>query len=225
MKKDSKKTFLAFTDASAFNNGKKEPNKPEHSCSAGVINLNSNIVYSFIHYNPNSSISYGEMYAIYCLLADFVPLIENTKHKLILFTDSDYACKSINVWSKNWIKKSKGGVWYGSAGGPVAYQRLIEAILELKSRAKVSINRVSGGHIDIYKKHYELEKSYKKCFDTCRKRSIRDNNLKLTTEQAHYCIFYNNICDQMAKAGLTEGMRIGEKRNERKRKSFEKFIT
>lgn len=221
MKKDF--TFIAFTDASSYNVTSEYPEEPQHSCSAGVINLGRNIVYSFIHYNENTTISYGELYAIYCILSDFVPLIENTDHKLILFTDSDFAFKSINVWSKSWKKNAKNGIWYGSSGGQVAYQRLIEAIIDLKDRANVKIYRISGGHIDISKRDYEDSRAYGKVYKKCRERCIRDNHLYLTSEHTHYCIFYNNICDQMAKAGLELGME-GKRINERERKSFKKFI-
>lgn len=234
--KDKKITFMAYTDAASYNNGKRcHPNKPENTCSAGVVTLGDNILYSFHNYNPNTTISYGELYAIYTLLKEFVPLLEGTKCKLILHTDSEYCFKSLNIWYKNWIKNSKNGIWQNTKG-PVPYQRMMEEILCIMKNNNVQIKHVSGGHFDVLnpKSLYRNDLGYKglsvprleyvKAINTCIKRFYRNNGEELNEKQAISHMFFNNICDQIAKKGLEYGM-DGSDCYERKRKSFKKFIT
>lgn len=239
--KDKKITFMAYTDAASYNNGKRAyPNKPENTCSAGVVTLGDNIIYSFHNYNPNTTISYGELYAIRTLLVEFVPLMKGTKCKLILHTDSEYCFKSINIWYKNWINKARNGIWYSSTG-PVPYQRMFEEILSLMRNNNIEIKHVSGGHFNVLdpKSIYRTDKygniietmygkfpkaEYQKAIKTCQERFLRNNKEKITKTQAEDHMFFNNICDQIAKKGLEYGM-DGSDCRERKRKSFEKFIT
>lgn len=218
-----KMTLLAFTDASSYNGGHyPDPDDDEYSCSAGVLTHDDNILYSFTHYNPKSSISYGELYAIYCLLHDIVPLIKETDSRLILFTDSDYSFKSLTKYYYGWVRNSRNGIWY-STNGPVAYQDLIEEIHNLMKEGHVILRRISGGHLDVLSRGYKSKKSYYKTLKTFFERYKRDNGFYVNKQQADYCIFYNNICDQMAKLGLERGMR-GEFKNAIKRKRFKKFI-
>lgn len=229
--KENKITFMAYTDASSYNNGRRNPNQPEHSCSAGLVSIDSYVVYSFHNYNPNTSISYGELFAIHTLLSEFVPLLKGTKCKLILHTDSEYSFKSINIWYKNWKKNAKRGVWYSSTG-PVSYQNMLEEILEMVDNKQIIIKHISGGHIDILNEDNVSEKKWLKrlmrqlyaVMDTCKTRYLRNNNQRITDEEAERHIFWNNICDQMAKEGLYRGMK-GVKSCERKRKSFKQFIS
>ena len=219
-----KMTLLAFTDASSYNGGHyPDPDDDEYSCSAGVLTFDDNILYSFTNYNPGTSISYGELYAIYCLLSDIVPLLEGTNHELILFTDSDYAFKSLTEYYKTWKMRSINGIWYGSSG-EVAYQELIKETLSLIKRGNVTLRRVSGGHLNVLEEGYKRKKSYYNSLVTLFKRYKRDNKVSINKDQAAYLIFYNNICDQMAKFGLEMGRR-GLFENERKRKTFKKYIS
>ena len=238
--KDKKTIFMAYTDASSYNNGRRaHPNEPENSCSAGVVVLDHTIVYSFHNYNPDTTISYGELYAIYTLLKEFTPLIYDTNCRLVLHTDSEYCFKSITQWYRNWKKNSIAGIWQ-TPRGPVPYQEMLEEIINMVKESKSIIKHVSGGHFDVLdeSKLYLTDKwgdiiegpygpiprkPYKDAILTCQKRYLRNNGEKISQSQAAYHMFFNNICDQIAKAGLEYGM-DGSISYEPKRKSFKKFI-
>jgi Ribonuclease HI len=216
-------TFMAYTDASSYNNGRKDPTEPEHSCSAGVVTIGDNVVYSFHNYNPNTSISYGELFAIYTLLNEFVPLLEDSKCKLILHTDSEYCFKSINTWYKKWKDNARNGIWY-TPHGAVPYQKMLQGILKCVDNKKIIIKHISGGHFDVLKPNSMQGKEFKKSLKKCKERYLRNNNEKISDDVAMNHIFWNNICDIVAKTGLSLGME-GRLSNEGKRKSFKKYIT
>lgn len=214
--------FSAYTDAASYNNGKRNhPNRPEHTCSAGLVHINDDIVYSFHNYNPNSTISYGELFAIHTILTEFGSLLQGTKHKLILYTDSEYCMKSINVWHYFWIKKAKNGIWYSSSG-PVPYQSMWEEILYiLYNNKNIQVKHISGGHLNVLDPRMISTTELGKVLKTCISRFKRNNGEDITEKEALNHIFYNNVCDQIAKEGLVRGM--GGIENDRYRKTFEKY--
>lgn len=207
----------AYTDASSFNNGKKDPTLPEHSCSAAVLVYKGDVIYGTSYHNPNTSISYGELFAIYMILTDFSKLakesIRDNNYKLVLHSDSAYCVQSLNSWIKNWKKKSNNGIWNTSTG-PVAYQDLMREIDDILNNKSFDITiRHIKGHIDVDK-----PKDMKKAMSTW----IRFNDVEITEEDLKTHIFFNDVCDRYAVQTLKQGM--GGRDNDRVRKKFKKHI-
>ena len=208
--------LTAYTDAASYNNGRKISSLPEHSASAGVVLYDDVVIIGKSVYNENSTISFGELYAIYMILKEVTNLaIESDKQvKLTLFSDSAYCVQSINDWMSGWIKRSKNGIWYSSSGDKVAYQDLMKAINELVNHndmVDVKIKHISG-HIDMYNK-----KHVKKALE----RYYRFNREPVSLEELVVHTKYNDLCDRYAKTSLRIGME-GGKHCERNRDIFEK---
>lgn len=207
----------AYTDASSYNNGKKNPTRPEHSASAGFILYDNIIIDSIYNFNPNSSISYGEMFAIYMVMKRVHKLAKKSKQEvyLTIYSDSAYACQSINIWSHNWRKHiNQRGEWTNGSGDPVVYQDLLENILDnMDSKyLKVRLLHVSG-HSEIKSK-----KDYDKYVKTFKRFNGFIPNLK---EIKRHTIF-NDIVDNYAKEVLNRGLR-GKIEDERTGTIFKKY--
>lgn len=206
-----------YTDASSFNNGKKDPNLPEHSCSGALLVYEGDVIYATSYHNPNTSISYGELFAIYMILTDFSKLLKSApkenSYQLTLYSDSAYCVQSLNTWIKNWKKKNVNGIWNTSTG-PVAYQEMMRDIDNILSNKSIDITiRHIKGHIDVNK-----SKDIKKARDTWE----RFNGCKVTDEDLITHVFFNNVCDRYAVQTLKEAM--GGRENDRVRKKFKKYI-
>lgn len=212
----SKIKMAAYTDAAAFNNGKKDPNLPEHSCSAAILVYNDEVIYTTCYHNPNTSISYGELFAIYMILTDFSKLAKNTpenNYKLTLYSDSAYCVQSLNDWIKSWKKQNVNGIWHKSTG-PVAYQEMMQEIDNIINDKSFDISiRHIKGHIDTTK-----PKDVKKAMDTWKK----INRTKVEEDEIYVHVFYNNVCDKYARDSLKKAM--GGRDNDRVRKKFKKYI-
>lgn len=196
--------LTAYTDAASYNNGKKIRNLPEHSASAGIILFKDSIIASVSTYNPDSSISYGEMLAIYNILNKcyWIATESNKCIKLILHSDSAYCVQAINEWLKGWKSRQKNGVWIKSTGEPVAYQSLISEIdkfINQTDELDISIRHISG-HIDI-----NNNKSMAKAMKVYK----RFNNKQISNEELARHEVYNDLCDIYAKEVLKRGM-MGE---------------
>ena len=215
---DKKIRLTAYTDAASFNNGMKVASLPEHSGSAGVILYDDVIIASISSFNPNSSISYGEMYAIHCVLAKVYDLAykSNSFIELTLHSDSAYCVQSINDWMKSWKRNSSRGIWYKSSGEPVAYQEMLETIDKLLDNEylKCRVKHISG-HIDL---------SNEKDMNKAMKRYKRFNHEKVSHEQLVTHVIYNDICDRYAKRVLKLGME-GEIEYVGNNKVFKKHLT
>ena len=207
----------AYTDASSYNNGRKDPSKPEHSASAGFILYDNIIIDSQYNFNPNSSISYGELFAIYMIINEVYQIATESEQKVVLslYSDSSYCVQSINVWSKGWRKHiNRRGEWTNSSGEPVVYQEMLEAILDMMDTEylKVKIYHVSG-HV------FESKKKFKKAF----KVFARINGFEPSEDELSRHSVFNDIVDNYAKAVLELGLK-GKIKDERQRKKFRKYL-
>lgn len=209
--------LTAYTDAASYNNGKKIPYLPEHSGSAGVILYQDTIIIGKSMYNPNSSISFGELYAIYMILKEVYNLAVDSYKliDLVLYSDSAYCVQSINDWMRGWKARSKGGVWTNASNDRVAYQSLFMAIDDLLNETdylKVKIKHISG-HIDMSKNSHVAKATTR--YKRFNKESITPEELKRHTK-------FNDLCDRYAKDTLRIGMEGGVL-CERNRDVFEKY--
>lgn len=212
----------AYTDASSFNNGKKNPSLPEHSASAGVILMESDdsivIIDSVYTYNPNSSISFGEIIAIYNILSRVEYLASNVdlNVSLTLHSDSAYCVQAINDWMPNWKKRQRNGIWIKSTGEPVAYQSIFEEIDRILNLDNLSIKiKHIAGHIDMSNKKHVMK---------AMKNYLRFNKKEVSVETLQKHTYFNDMCDVYAKEVLRLGMR-GELKNEREKRNFVKYLS
>lgn len=212
-------TLSAYTDAASFNNGMKVPQLPEHSASAGVILYEDTVIASKHSFNPNTSISFGEIYAIYMILREVGDWVIDSGRavNLTIHTDSAYALQTLTEWMYTWKSRSINGYWVKSDGTQPAYQYMLETIdkiLNYQDGLNVQIKHISG-HIDFSKQKH---------IDKARKRYRRFNGLSISDNELAYHCFYNDICDKYAKKVLELGMR-GNKVNERDEKFSEKYFS
>lgn len=195
-------SLTAYTDAAAFNNGRKIPSLPEHSASAGVILFDDIIIVSTSRFNPNSTISFGELTAIRILLKKVYELAKESNNfiNLELYSDSAYSVQAINIWMKDWKKRSNGKYWFNSSGARVAHQDILEDIDSLMSNdfMKVTLRHISG-HIDCSKKKHITK---------AKERFRRFNLQDVTLEELLIHTKYNDLCDAYAKCVLKESMGI-----------------
>lgn len=212
----SKIKISAYTDAAAFNNGKKDPKLPEHSCSAAVLVYEDEVIYATSYHNPNTSISYGELFAIYMILTDFSKMAKNmpdNRYKLTLYSDSAYCVQSLTSWIKSWKKQIVNGIWQNSTGA-VAYQEMMTIIDDIINDDSFDITiRHIKGHIDV-SKPADIAKAMKTWKNI--------NKCKVTEQDICKHVFYNNVCDNYARKSLKKAM--GGKDNDRVRKKFKKYI-
>lgn len=196
-----KKIIMAFTDASSYNNGKRNPKEIEASASAGFLSYRNSFISRIAEYSPNTSISYGEIYAIYLILKEYDKLFN--KHKddyvLILHSDSAYCVQAITKWVFEWKKAARNGKWIKSDGKEVAYQKLFKKIFDIvyNKGYHIFIKHISG-HIDI---------SNSKHICKSIERYKRFNSEEITIEELKYFTFCNDLCDRYAKHILDLGLK------------------
>lgn len=195
--------LYAFTDASSYNNGNKIKSEPQHSGSAGIVLFGNTIIQSISTYNPNTSISFGELYAIYLTLHKLYKLVKKSEEDVIvnvlLHSDSAYAVQTLNDWMFKWKKRvDKDGNWIKSDGSRASYQSLIESIDKYrhKDNFNVEIRHISG-HIDF---------NIKKDINKAKERYTRFNKMRVEDSFLNFAVVCNDICDVYAKEVLSEGM-------------------
>ena len=217
------KKIIAYTDASSYNNGKKIPSKPQHSCSSGIFVIDNCIIYGTYNFNPNTTNQYGELYAIYMMLTEFYVMATKSKiykppYRLELYSDSAFSVNSINIYIKGWLRKTtKDGIWLNSSNAPVIYQRMFEEIYEIindDDDFEIKIRHIKG-HLD-FRSRLDIKKAYTSWG--------KNNGGQVSIDQLKSHIYFNNICDEYAKDALFNSMK-GWIENERTRKRFESFIS
>lgn len=190
--------IIAYTDAASFNNGRKNPRLPEHTCSAYVMLFDDTIIDSNIYFNPNTTNSYGEMYAIFMAIHDFTDLVKKSKRKdleLEIYSDSGYCVQAFNKWLKGWMSRSTvDGIWLKSSGDPVMYQEMVEYIAKILFDKSINIKlKHTKGHIDLNKRSSIL-KAIKACEQI--------NGYTPSTEEIVKNAFFNDIVDRYAVRAL-----------------------
>ena len=196
-----KVNLTAYTDAASYNNGKKNFKDPENSSSFGIIIYDRKTLCRISLYNPDTSISFGELFAIHNTIKWCYDTAIKTEHliNLVLYTDSAYSFQSITQWMEGWKKKEVDGKWFNSSGKRVAYQTLLSEIDRYINSDNINVNiKHISGHINL-----SNQKDIKKARDVFK----RFNNEPLSDYDLAKHVFYNDICDKSAKEFLKLGMR------------------
>jgi len=131
---NSNEFFEVFSDASSFNNGYKDPNKPMFASCGVVITYNQKILKKGSKFFDDKTISYGELKGS-LLVLDLLQkrILDNKKYNIEppynvkLYSDSQFVIKSINEWMTKWLKNCKDwktDVWYNSSGSVVGQYEL-----------------------------------------------------------------------------------------------------
>lgn len=213
------KHFEIFTDAASYNNGQKDPTRPQHSYSAAILTCKGDILAAFGAFNPNTTNNFGEINAIRLALIESIRFItdklglKSDEFTIDLYSDSEICVKGINEWMPSWKKRiSKDGFWYSSKGELVANQEIfkdIDYILSSKSTKKYLFKRVGEesrkrykiniyhirGHIDVTKMS-----DINKAIATFK----RNNGFNVSSEKLNFIINHNNKVDKLAVNKLNE---------------------
>lgn len=127
--------YIAFTDGSTFNNGKK--NKQKYG-GIGIyleapISKNISIPIDSQEVTNNICELNACIMAIKIIIA--LPNFNINNDTIKLYSDSQYVIKSIKEWSNNWIKNG----WKNKSGQPVKNSDLIKRLLDLYNKYKVDL--------------------------------------------------------------------------------------
>ena len=197
--------YRLFTDAASYNNGKKDPSKPQHSYSAALlVDEDGNLLHSVGSFNPNTTNNYGEIFAIYLGLKESVKYLEENglPLKIDLYSDSEICVNGLNTWIHNWKKKAVDGIWYGSSG-MVSNQEIFKLIDEMRNKPRgkklfknmrthkkydINIYHVRG-HIDVNK-----SKDVQKAIKTFE----RVNGFPISHDKLTFIVDMNNKVDKVA---------------------------
>lgn len=201
-----KKVFEIFTDAGSFNNGRQRyPNLMQLSSSAGVLTYDGEIITGFNTLNPNTTNSYGEIYAIYIALKESINIIRKLDiekpYKIDLYSDSIISVKGLTTWIKDWKKTAKkhGGIYYNSSNKEVINQEIFKMI-----DGEFLANPDFDIHIYHIRGHRNIKnpKDLKKAYDTF----LRANEKDIDYDKLKFIITMNNICDRYAGIILNRGI-------------------
>lgn len=202
--------YVLFTDAASYNNGMKDPSKPQHSYAGAILTRGGEVVDSWGKFNPDSTNNYGEISAIYLGLKKSLKYfrdnnIENVK--LDVFSDSEICVRGITQWSKSWKKNAIDGDWYNSSSEKVANQEFFKRIDNLLSKKKnkslfKNSNMTKGIRIYHIKGHVNLSKS--KDVDKARKTFLRVNGSLVPDDVLKFLVDMNNAVDRLATTGIKD---------------------
>lgn len=201
--------YVLFTDAASYNNGQKDPSKPQHSYSGAILTYNTEIVKKFGKFNPNSTNNYGEIMAICHGLKKSIKYLKKQGIKdieLDVFSDSEICVRGLNEWIFGWKRNAKDGIWYSSSNAKVANQEIFKEIDEIISHKKykklfknydpIRLNiRIfhTRGHIDLSKPK-DVEKAMKSF--------KRVNGIEIPLDVLSFIINMNNEVDRYAVKNL-----------------------
>ena len=125
--------FNIYSDGGSFNNGKKDPNKPQVSSCGVVITSDEKILKRGSKIFPNKTISYAELKGSLLVLdllkkriLDRYPDLEKP-YDIHLYSDSQFVIKGITEWMSNWLRKCNDwrvDAWYNSSGNEVGQYKL-----------------------------------------------------------------------------------------------------
>lgn len=202
--------YVLFTDAASYNNGKKDPSKPQHSYSSAILTQGGNVLEIFGKFNPNTTNNYGEVYAIYYGLKKSLKYLKDmgeTNVKIDIYSDSEICVNGINKWSESWKKNAVDGVWRNSSGEEVANQKFFKKIDELVSKPKYKKlfkNSKKNKDIRVFhiKGHVNLRKA--KDVDKAIRTFKRVNGIDIPLDLLKYLVDMNNAVDNCATSGLKD---------------------
>ena len=211
----------AFTDAACYNNGAKDPTKPQYSCSACVFILDDVVIYGNYNFSDNATNSYGELLGVYIAILDYIDIYTKSQMEIfpqmVIHSDSGYVVNSLNVWIYGWRKRAVKGTSFNSSNKEVSYYGLIDLMRNLMDEYQIKIKHVKG-HVDL-----NTTKDIKKAIKACK--SI--NGYEPCLDEIQYNSTFNDIVDRYAVQCLKDvmGGRIDARgNNSRFIEKFKQFI-
>lgn len=122
--------YFVFTDGAAYNNGCKDPTKPQ-ACASGVVivlrvDKREEILFSGSAFFPNETISYAELRGA---LIGIVKASETFGRDvpIQLWSDSQFVIKGWNEWMPGWIRRG----WKNNQNEPVGQLELWQKLKKL----------------------------------------------------------------------------------------------
>ena len=216
--------FELFTDAASYNNGQKDPNKPQHSYSAALLTYKGDVVAVFGAFNPNTTNNFGEINAIRIGLIESIRFIieeiglKSKDFYIDLYSDSEICVKGINEWMPSWKNRaSSDGTWYSSKGEKVANQEIfkdIDYILNSKGTKKYLFKRVGESserkyNINIYHIRGHINTAKSKDIEKAMKTFKRNNGFEISESKLNFIVNYNNKVDRVAVNNLSKILKDG----------------
>lgn len=134
--------FNLFSDGASYNNGYKDPDKPQRASYGYTICIDKKIVCQKSKDLGDNTISYAELSGALAVAKRCISVIEKrglTDYQMHLYSDSQYVIKSINEWIYGWIKKN-----WCSNSGPVPYKELWQELLDVKNNYNIEFHHVKG---------------------------------------------------------------------------------
>ena len=119
--------FNVFSDGAVFNNGYKNPDKPQFSACGYLYCLNEKVIKEFSEPLGDQTISYAELYGMMKALKVTIERIESLKKNKVpkpyiinVHSDSQFVIKGASEWIYGWVRRG----WRNSSGVEVAYKEL-----------------------------------------------------------------------------------------------------
>ena len=204
--------YVLFTDAASFNNGQKDPSKPQHSYSGAILTYNGEIIKKFGHFNPNTTNNYGEIFAIYYGIKSALKYLNGlgvNDIQLDVYSDSEICVRGLNEWIYSWIKNSdSNGVWYNSSKVVVSNQEIFKKIDKiLRKRVRpIFKNKPVSKSIQVFhvKGHVNNNKDFIKAIKTFK----RVNGIDVPSHILEFLVRMNNEVDKYAVKKLQK--KLGE---------------
>lgn len=170
--------FNVFSDGASFNNGYKDPNKPQRCAYGYTICIGNKIVRQRAKDLGDNTISFAELSGALDVLKFCIKILNKDKYKglnykINLYSDSRYVVDSINKWIYNWMRND-----WCSTSGKVPYKELWEELLYIKEQYNVGIHHIKG--------------------------HLPKKELNALPEEKKFYHLMNEECDKLAKEVITE---------------------
>lgn len=140
-----------FTDGASFNNGYKNPDKPQHATGANIITLNEKVIKKIGYDYGDNTISYAELTSVLRALKYAKRKIKLMKESygnkydfhVEIISDSAYVVRSFNEYSLKWVKNG----YRNSSGDDVSYKDIWKEIIPYKNNSLFNLTMThTRGH-------------------------------------------------------------------------------
>ncbi|QXN67770.1 ribonuclease HI [Listeria phage LPJP1] len=157
MDNDNTNYIYLFTDASSFNNGRKDPSKPMYGgFGCYITDTEFNTLYSIKRSFHDSTINQNELlaviYGIAHIMRDNYKNGNKEKFNISVVSDSQYVIRGITEYMTGWINRN----WMSSSGTPVKnaemWKLLVNIINNSSSQYEFNFTWVKGHTTNSFKK-------------------------------------------------------------------------
>lgn len=139
-----KAVFEIFSDGASFNNGRRNPDRPQRATMGIVLTMREKPFFEYAKDLGDATISVGELTGVITAITLMKERCDKINgmgklskpYRIKVYSDSEYVIKGISERIKDWVKRG----WKVKSGSDVANKELWKELLELKEHPDLDLS-------------------------------------------------------------------------------------